>query len=354
VTWELFEAASSNVFHLFNSSNGDVLTFTGLDAAFLGKITASNTITESTASGTAPLIQLQQTGQVTWEWFETASSSVMHFYSSSVGDVLTFSGTSATLFGALAMGAHKITGLSNGSANDDAAAFGQIASGINAAVSGTSNTIAKFTGTNTVGNGSETDDGTNFKLGATQLALGHSGAVSFTGLGNNGVMNYNTSSGVMTVAANSTGGTTEIDLATSSSGAATTQLAITSTTSTFSGALQVNGTTSVAGALSVTSGAKFVYTGLVEDNGTQYTVASCGTGTAQRLAGGALTGTTQIGPTGTGCVITTGVTAPHNLTCWVSERGATKGASYTTGNNSLSISNVSAGAILDWGCQTTP
>ncbi len=45
---------------------------------------------------------------------------------------------------------HKITGLANGSSAQDAAAFGQIASGINAAVSGTSTQVAVFNGPNSV------------------------------------------------------------------------------------------------------------------------------------------------------------------------------------------------------------
>lgn len=52
----------------------------------------------------------------------------------------------------LDMGSHKITSLTNGSSAQDAAAFGQLATAVNAAVTGTSGTVAKFTGTNTIGN----------------------------------------------------------------------------------------------------------------------------------------------------------------------------------------------------------
>lgn len=57
------------------------------------------------------------------------------------------------------MASHKITSLTNGASAQDAAAFGQIATGVNAAVSGTTNTVPKFTGTNVIGNSSVTDNG---------------------------------------------------------------------------------------------------------------------------------------------------------------------------------------------------
>ena len=73
----------------------------------------------------------------------------------------------STLTGGFTLGAdssaasHKITNLTNGSASSDAAAFGQIATAINAAVSGTSGRSARFSGTNTIANGALQDDGTN-------------------------------------------------------------------------------------------------------------------------------------------------------------------------------------------------
>lgn len=64
-------------------------------------------------------------------------------------------------------GSHKITSLANGTAASDAAAFGQIGTAVNAAVTGTSGHSARFTGTNAVGNGAFTDDGTNVTLSGT-------------------------------------------------------------------------------------------------------------------------------------------------------------------------------------------
>lgn len=60
------------------------------------------------------------------------------------------------------MGSNKILNLANGSAAQDGAAFGQIGSAVNAAVSGTTNKLAKFTGANVVGNGWASDDGTTW------------------------------------------------------------------------------------------------------------------------------------------------------------------------------------------------
>lgn len=67
---------------------------------------------------------------------------------------------SATLTAALPVNGKKITGLADGSASSDAAAFGQIATAVNAAVSGTTNTIPKIASANTLGDSGVTDDGT--------------------------------------------------------------------------------------------------------------------------------------------------------------------------------------------------
>jgi hypothetical protein len=67
---------------------------------------------------------------------------------------LTLGSTNATSIAASSL---KITGLANGSSASDAAAFGQIGTAVSAAVSGTTNTLAKFTGANVVGDSSITD-----------------------------------------------------------------------------------------------------------------------------------------------------------------------------------------------------
>ena len=73
---------------------------------------------------------------------------------------------SATLTAALPVNSKKITGLANGSASSDAAAFGQIATAIAAAVSGTVGAVPRIASANTLGTGSMTDDG----AGAVSLA----------------------------------------------------------------------------------------------------------------------------------------------------------------------------------------
>lgn len=67
---------------------------------------------------------------------------------------------SATLTAALPVNSQKITGLANGSASSDAAAFGQIAAAVAAAVSGTTNTLPKIASANVLGDSGVTDDGT--------------------------------------------------------------------------------------------------------------------------------------------------------------------------------------------------
>lgn len=100
----------------------------------------------------------------------------------------------ATLTAGFSLGAdssaasHKITNLTNGSSAQDAAAFGQIATAVNAAVSGTTNTIAMFTAANVVGNSPVTDSGTVTTVTARQLSV--------TGIsGNHVIQTDNTTTG---------------------------------------------------------------------------------------------------------------------------------------------------------------
>lgn len=72
-----------------------------------------------------------------------------------------------TLGAASSAGSFKITSLANGSSAQDAAAFGQIATAVSAAVSGTTNTMAKFTGANAVGNSNITEVSSVARLART-------------------------------------------------------------------------------------------------------------------------------------------------------------------------------------------
>jgi hypothetical protein len=116
--------------------------FTGQNfAATIGVDNAKHVVLGTTSANTK------------WDW-KTSGGTTVATISAHAGDsVITANGT-------LDVTNNKILNLANGSAAQDGAAFGQIATAVNAAVSGTANTIAKFTGTNTIGNSSITDDGT--------------------------------------------------------------------------------------------------------------------------------------------------------------------------------------------------
>ena len=79
-----------------------------------------------------------------------------NFTSDSSGNMV-FGGT-GSFGGALNMNSNKIASLTNGSSAQDAAAFGQIASGVDAAVNGTSGQFSEFSATNAIIN-SPLDDG---------------------------------------------------------------------------------------------------------------------------------------------------------------------------------------------------
>ena len=84
----------------------------------------------------------------------------------------------AAASGSIAVNSQKITGLANGSSAQDAAAFGQIASGVNAAVSGTTNTLPKIVSANTLGDSGITDDGTT--VGTTRVITINKDAIGTT------------------------------------------------------------------------------------------------------------------------------------------------------------------------------
>ena len=90
-------------------------------------------------------------------------------------------GTTVTMTEPLAMGSSKITRLANGSVSSDAAAFGQIATAVNTAVSGTSTDLAVFSGANAVGSfaGSSPSACTTGKA-VTAAAISAAGALSYT------------------------------------------------------------------------------------------------------------------------------------------------------------------------------
>ena len=130
----------------------------------LGGVTA-NQVWATASSGTlTDRMTLSATGVLDVPAGLTAAS----LDASSAG-ALTLGGTNATSIAASSL---KITGLANGTTSTDAAAFGQIGTAVNAAVSGTSGKVAKFTGTNVVGDSTITDDGTNVSATGSITATG--------------------------------------------------------------------------------------------------------------------------------------------------------------------------------------
>jgi hypothetical protein len=88
----------------------------------------------------------------------TGSSKAFHFTGAGTLD------STLSVGGAENMNSHQINNVSNGTGAQDAAAFGQIAASTNAAVSGTSGTIAVFNGAHSIGNGNATDSGGVFTV----------------------------------------------------------------------------------------------------------------------------------------------------------------------------------------------
>lgn len=195
------------------------------------------------------------------------------------------SGT-GSIGGALNMNSNKITSLTNGSSAQDAAAFGQLATAVNAAVSGTSGRSARFSGTNVVGNGAFTDDGTNATIGGTFGVTGLatlSGAISVSG----GVSNFLSDLGV-------------------------------------AGKLQ--------------------YTDQLIDHGTLFGIVS---GTAQNVKGSETGTFTASGTTET---ITFGVGFTTTPTCVISTDGTIKGYSYSRSTTQLTFTSLTNAQKYDFVC----
>lgn len=105
----------------------------------------------------------------------------LNVWQSTAGKVISIPSTGITAFqkavtinGTLGMTSHQINNLANGTVSTDAAAFGQIGSAVTAAVSGTANTLAMFTGTNVVGNSPLVYNGTDTITGPRVYAVSSS------------------------------------------------------------------------------------------------------------------------------------------------------------------------------------
>lgn len=309
-------------------------------------------------------------------------------------------GAVSILAGALDMNSHKVTSLTNGASAQDAAAFGQIASGVNAAVSGTSGTVPKFTGTNTIGNSSITDtsgavalsgpssgavltlsdatqaterlrfagqeyyqaahtstDGITFLLGLQRSgnrALWIADSAQLASNATNAILTVGilASSGGSSLDTLATDTTTALPMALNSSGGAVTIGGNVS----ISGAktLTVGGTSSFGDNVTVASGKVLSGRGEWRDGGTQFTTASCGT--TPTKVGGATHGAVTIGATGTGCVITYGggLTFGTAAMCQVTTGGASKTATWTYTPTALTIASATAGQTYEFDCWGAP
>jgi hypothetical protein len=118
---------------------------------------------------------------------------------------IAFNGSASTT---LDMNSHKILDVTNGTAAQDAAAFGQLATAVNAAVSGTANKLAKFAGTNAVGNSNLSDDGTVITLtGRTAIAgTSYSSVFNYVPSGENTYIRGGQTTSVVYVGDTNTGG----------------------------------------------------------------------------------------------------------------------------------------------------
>jgi hypothetical protein len=167
---------------LGNSTFGDDLTYASwAEEAWFGKAGAVS----YTSLSNAGVLNYDTTGHnLVLAAQDSAGTSHVLIATSNTANAATMldvGPTGITASGALAMGSNKITGLTNGAAGSDAAAFGQIATAINAAVSGTANTTTKFTNTNVVGNGWALDDGTSWGVSGKFLITEASGNTAVSG-----------------------------------------------------------------------------------------------------------------------------------------------------------------------------
>jgi hypothetical protein len=151
----------------FDTTSGALIGQTAEIDAISTRSTGTNTLTNRALRLTASGAQSNQAlvtadGDVT---LNSSSGATFLNGNTTVGDSTSDSVTfNAKAASTLDMNSHKVLNLTNGSSAQDAAAFGQIASGINAAVSGTSGKLPKFTATNGIGDSSISDNGTTVSM----------------------------------------------------------------------------------------------------------------------------------------------------------------------------------------------
>lgn len=188
--------------------------------------------------------------------------------------------------------------------------------------------------------------------GVGRQDFGSSGAISYTGLTNRGVLNYDTGSGNLVLAAQNSGGTSHVLIATSSSANAATQVDVANAGVTVTPQLTASGgfvstagstslgVTTVSGA-TLTEGGGTTTIHVTDKDGTaRPTLSTCGTGPS--IAGNDASGTVTTGTGATACTITFNTAWASNVGCVLKAQGAADPTSITVSTTALTINGAAA------------
>lgn len=315
----------------------------------------------------------------TWAVNSTALSVVEASGNTSIG------GT-CSIGGALNMNSHLINNVTDPAAAQDAATEHYVLGQVQGAVSGTSGTVPKFTGTNTIGNSSITDNATTVSINSTEFQVTESnGNVTYLGSLTGGT------SGQFTVT--NTGQVSEPKLTvTGSSGnnSATFQFSntaqaasITTATATNSGTYNTTASVRTATAVSASStatrssganaltniavdasasggqvnwAARFnggdvnYASGHILANGTSPTLSSCGATPSPTIAGSDIGGRFTTGGTATTCTITFATAFGTQAFCIVYPEGAATQPVYTVSASAITMTTSIATTTYDYIC----
>lgn len=194
---------------------------------------------------------------------------------------------------------------------------------------------------------------------AGRIDYGASGAISYTGLTDRGVLNYDTSTGNLVLAAQNSGGTSHVLLATSNTANAATQLDVGPTGVTVPGTLNAAGgltvnntftlaTTIGAGGLELRGDATHSVTVQDKDGTARPGATTCGTGPT--VVGNDTSGYVTTGTGATACTLTWN--QGHALRgCVLTARSGTQPV-YTPSNTTLVLgAGTTASATYDYYCE---
>lgn len=111
-----------------------------------------------------------QTANSNTAWkFDSSTGTPVVTIDTKTGNTALVVAGNGSIAGTLDMASHKITGVANGAASSDVAAFGQIASGVNAAINGTTGKVPIYTAAHTLGDSPITDLGTGVVVISAQV-----------------------------------------------------------------------------------------------------------------------------------------------------------------------------------------